>query len=228
MFLNFFKIDHKIKKNIFITGVSSGIGFATAEYLLQHGHTVVGTVRSLQDSLILKKQFESTFFPIVVDLLCLDQIENIKLKLEQLNIHRLDAAVQNAGVALAGPIEYQKFSEVEMILNLNVLAVIKTTQVLLPFLKRAQSPARLVNISSVSGVGGTPFLAAYCASKHAIEGFSEALRRELALYRMKVSIVGPGSIQTPIWDKGFNIVAHTYDKTEYKNSFQKLDRKSVV
>ncbi|MES2801161.1 MAG: SDR family NAD(P)-dependent oxidoreductase, partial [Bdellovibrionota bacterium] len=127
----------------------------------------------------------------------------------------------NAGVAMAGPIEYQKFSDIQSMLQINVVAVIKMTQVILPFLKKAEQ-GRIVNISSVSGQNGTPYLGVYCASKHAIEGFSESLRRELSLYGMKVSIVAPGSVKTAIWNKDINVVENAFEATEYKKSFQKF------
>lgn len=208
-------------KSIFISGISSGIGYATAEFFLSQGHTVIGTYRKSADAVDFKTKYKNKFIGIEIDLTQFDQIPLISQQLANHGINQIDALVNNAGVALAAPIENQDFNEIQQIININVLAVIRLTQVLIPFLKKSVD-ARIVNISSVSGVNGTPFLGIYCASKHAIEGFSESLRRELNLFGIKVSIVGPGSIKTPIWSKGFDIVAHKYDATAYKESFHRF------
>lgn len=209
-------------KVLFITGISSGIGFATADFYLKAGWFVVGTYRKSSDGEYFKNQFAKNFLGIEVDVTDYAKVEQIPQILKQKGIHTIDALVNNAGVAVAGPVEYQSFAEMQNIININVVAVIKMTQVLLPLLKNSSVGARIVNISSVSGKNGTPFLGAYCASKHAIEGFSESLRRELNIYAIKVAIVAPGSIKTPIWDKGFEVVAKTFDSTEYKNPFHKF------
>ena len=210
------------QKIIFITGISSGIGFATADFFLQAGWFVIGTYRKSKDGEHFKKQYAKSFLGIEVDVTDYSKVDQIPEILKKNGIGHIDALVNNAGVALAGPVEYQSFTELQNIININVVAVIKMTQTILPLLKKSNYGARIVNISSVSGKNGTPFLGGYCASKHAIEGFSESLRRELNLYGMKVSIVAPGSIKTPIWGKGFDVVASTYDTTEYKKSFHKF------
>lgn len=206
-------------KILFITGISSGIGFATADYYLKAGWFVIGTYRRSQDGDYFKNNFSKNFLGLELDLTDFLKVDQISSILKKNHIEHIDAFVNNAGVAFAAPIEYQNFAEIQNLFQLNVLSVIKLTQIILPFLKKSTGPARIVNISSVSGQNGTPFLGAYCASKHAIEGFSESLRRELNLYGIKVSIVAPGSIKTPIWSKGFDI---NFDSTEYKNSFRKF------
>jgi short-subunit dehydrogenase len=207
-----------MSKVILVTGISSGIGFATADFYLKRGHTVVGTFRKAADAEYFEKNFSNNFIGIQCDVTDFAKVDQIPQLLREKNISSIDALVNNAGIALAGPIEYQAISEIQNIIQVNVMSVIKMTQVILPFLKKS-SDGRIVNISSVAGRAGTPFLAAYCASKHAIEGFSEALRREMFRYGIKVSIVAPGSIKTPIWSKGFAVVAKLYEKTEFKDSF---------
>lgn len=210
------------QKVLFITGISSGIGQATADFYLQSGWFVIGTYRKSQDGEAFRKKYAKSFLGIEVDVTDYSKVDQIPQILSQNGIAHVDALVNNAGIALAGPIEYQSFTELQNIININVVAVIKMTQTILPLLKKSKHGARIVNISSVSGKNGTPFLGGYCASKHAVEGFSESLRRELNLYGMKVSIVAPGSIKTPIWGKGFDVVAKSYEHTEYKKSFQKF------
>lgn len=215
------------QKVLFITGVSSGIGFATADFYLKAGWFVIGTYRKPQDGEYFKTTFSKNFLGIEVDVTDYAKVDQIPEILKQNGITHIDALVNNAGVALAGPIEYQSFKEFQDIININLVAVFKMTQIILSLLKKSQigaraSVGRIVNISSVSGQNGTPFLGGYCASKHAIEGLSESLRRELNIYGIKVSIVAPGSIKTPIWGKGFDVVAKAYDSTEYKDSFRKF------
>lgn len=209
------------QKVIFITGISTGIGFATADFYLKKGEKVIGVFRNKNDTEYFSKTFKTNFLALQLDVTDYEKVNQISQFLQEHNISSIDALVNNAGVALAGPIEYQKFSEIENMFQINVLAVIKITQVLLPFLKKSPQ-GRIVNISSVSGQNGTPFLGGYCASKHAIEGFSETLRRELNLYGMKVSIVAPGSVNTAIWNKGIHVGQNAFDQTEYKNSLQKF------
>lgn len=211
------------EKVLFISGISTGIGYATADFFLKNNWKVIGTYRKPADAEYFKKNYPERFIGLEIDLANLDKIAQISEWLRENNIQHIDALVNNAGIALAGPIEYQNFTEVQNIIQINVLAVIRVTQVLLPFLKKSQD-GRIVNISSVSGKNGTPFLGIYCASKHAIEGFSESLRREMHIYGIKVSMVAPGSIKTPIWNKGFEIIAKLYDHTEYKNSFARFIR----
>lgn len=206
-------------KTIFITGCSTGIGRELTLCYLKKKWKVVGTYRQekdIQDYLI---NYPQQFVGLCLNLQRPEEISLIPEKLVALNINNLNALVNNAGLALAGPLEYQSEQEIFEILQVNVLAVIQLTKLLIPFLKK-QPHSRIVNISSVSGVGGTPFLSVYCASKHALEGFSEALRRELNLYGIFVSVVGPGSIKTPIWIKGFKKVAELYKGTEFQESFQ--------
>ena len=210
------------QKVLFITGVSSGIGFATADFYLKAGWIVIGTYRKTKDGEYFKNNFSENFLGIEGDLTDYAKVDQIPEILKQNGIAHIDALVNNAGVALAGPVEYQSFTEFQNIININLIAVFKMTQIILPLLKKSKIGARIVNISSVSGKNGMPFLAGYCASKHAIEGFSESLRRELNLYGMKVAIVAPGSIKTPIWGKGFDVVARAFDATEYKDSFRKF------
>lgn len=209
------------QKVIFITGVSSGIGFATADFYLKKGDKVIGTFRNEKDGEYFHQNFKDNFLGLKLDLTDFEKVDQIPEFLNKHHVFSIDALVNNAGVALAGPLEYQNFSEIQKMLQINVAAVIKLTQVLLPLMKKSKQ-GRIVNISSVSGQNGTPFLGGYCASKHAIEGFSESLRRELNLYGMKVSIVAPGSVNTPIWNKGIHIVQKAFDQTEYKKSLEKF------
>ena len=207
-------------KTVLITGASSGIGLATAQEFLNRGYQVVAVVRQSQSLNKLAEQFGSQLKLISCDLFNFKQIENLSTQLNDLNIRQIDVLVNNAGQAVAGPFSEQNFQEIETTIQLNVVALMKVTQVLIPYL--IQSAGRIINISSVSGKQGTPFLAAYCASKHAIEGFSESLRRELNIYGVRVCLVGPGSVKTPIWTKGFVDIKERYAQSDYAESFARF------
>lgn len=207
-------------KTALITGISSGIGHTTAEKFLSLGYTVIGSVRDLQSASDLKLKYGAQLILWKCDLLHLSEIDSIHSVLSENKIMQIDVLVNNAGIASPGPIQYQDFSEMQNIMTTNVLAVMKLTQIMISYL--AQSQGRIINISSISGVGGTPFLGIYCASKHAIEGFSESLRREMNIYGVKVSVIGPGSIKTPIWSKGFETIRTRFDKTIYRESFHRF------
>ena len=213
-------------KTILVTGTSSGIGWDIVRALVQNQFRVIATVRKQSDADKLKGNFSDQVFPIVVDLMQLEQVSEIAEKIKsELRIDRLDGLVNNAGMALAGPFLDQDFAEIEKTICLNVLSVMKLTQVLLPLLgasKDSTHAGTIINISSISGTGGAPFLSAYAASKHAIEGFSDALRKELMIFGIKVVVIGPGSIKTPIWSKGFGQIKDRYKNSIYAEPFRKF------
>ncbi|MGZ3692346.1 MAG: SDR family NAD(P)-dependent oxidoreductase [Pseudobdellovibrio sp.] len=207
-----------MQKNVLVTGASTGIGFDCVRNLTENGFTVIATVRKPEDQLNLEKNFGTSVKVLLLDVSDFAAVEQIPEKLKsEFQITELFGLVNNAGVALAAPYVYQDFSEVEYILRINVLALMKVTQVLIPLLKK--SSGRIVNMSSIAGKSVAPFLTIYAASKHAVEAFSEGLRKELIHYNMKVIVVGPGSINTPIWQKGFEVIKTKYDNTDFAESF---------
>jgi NAD(P)-dependent dehydrogenase (short-subunit alcohol dehydrogenase family) len=113
--------------------------------------------------------------------------------------------VNNAGIAVAGPLMHVTPEELRRQFEVNVFGTLAVTQAFLPLLGARRDaphpPGRIVNISSVSGHIAYPFMGPYAASKHALEAISDALRRELLLYGVDVIVVAPGSVSTPIWDK---------------------------
>lgn len=215
-----------MQKIILVTGASTGIGADTVKALIENNFIVVATVRKKVDEENLKKNYGDKIKVLnldVSDFSAVDQLPRV-LK-EKFQITRLDGLVNNAGIALAGPFLFQDFSEIQNIININVLSVMKVTQVLLPLLGAyggSENPGRIINISSVAGKTAAPFLSVYAASKHAIEGYSEAIRKELMLFGIKVIIVAPGSIKTPIWQKGFTLIKDRYVNTLFSQSFAKF------
>lgn len=207
-------------QNIFITGISSGIGRAAAKHFLSQGDIVIGSVRKLSDVEDLKSEFGSRLILWICDFSNLKNINLVTEFFKNNNIQHVDILINNAGIAVAAPFQFQDFSEIENTMNVNVVAVMKLTQILIPYLISSQG--RIINISSISGVNGNPFLAGYCASKFALEGFSESLRREMKLHKIHVSIIGPGSIKTPIWFKNFENMKSKYSDTVFSNSFNQF------
>lgn len=213
-------------KTILITGASSGIGWGTLKTLVEQGYRVVATVRQTSDAEHIRQSFPGKGLPLLVDVEDFTAIEKIpEILKSEYQIQSLDGLINNAGIAVAGPFLDQDFKEIEKIIRINLLAVMKITQVLLPLLgavPKSNHQGKIINISSISGRGGAPFLSAYAASKHAIEGFSEALRKEMMLFNIPVIVVGPGSIKTPIWSKGFGQIRDRYKHSIYSESFQRF------
>jgi short-subunit dehydrogenase len=211
-----------MQKTVVVTGASTGIGFDCVRILCENGFTVVATVRKEADRLHLQNSFGAKVKVVMLDVSDFAEVEKLPQKLKnEFQISELHGLVNNAGVAYAGAFAYQDFSEIRDVININVLALMKVTQVLLPMLgMETNSRGRVVNISSIAGKVPTPFLSVYAASKHAVEGFSIALRQELRIRNMKVSVVGPGSIKTPIWEKGFEKIKDKYAGTIFEEPFQ--------
>ena len=215
-------------KTVLITGASAGIGKATCEYLVRCGYYVFGSVRKVEDGERLKLALGPNFMPLLFDVTDPKQIEaSKKLVSKHLEGQTMCALINNAGIATMGPVRYLDIDDFRRQLDIKVIGTLACTQAFLPFLgvsKKAKEPkGRVINISSIlGGKIGVPFLSGYCASKHALEGFSEALRRELMLYGIKVVIVAPGTVETPLWDVlSKESKQRSYEDTEYKHSFEK-------
>jgi NAD(P)-dependent dehydrogenase (short-subunit alcohol dehydrogenase family) len=206
-------------KSVVVTGASTGIGHATAKLLLDKGFRVFGSVRKQADADRLKSEFGANFTPLIFDVT--DEPAVLAAAREvraALNGEKLAGLVNNAGIAVAGPVLELAADEFRRQMDVNVIGPIIATQAFGPLLGADTSlkgpPGRIVMISSVAGKNGNPLTPAYSASKHAIEGLSESLRRELMLFGIDVIIVAPGPVKTPIWSKGQEAV----DVTRYQNS----------
>jgi hypothetical protein len=206
-------------KSVVITGASTGIGWATAKLLLDKGYRVFGSVRKEADAERLVGEFGSHFIPLLFDVTAeaavLAAARDVRAAL---NGETLSGLVNNAGIAVPGPVLELSADEFRRQLDVNVIGPIISTQAFGPLL--GTDPAlkgpkgRIVMISSVAGKNGNPLTPAYAASKHAIEGLSESLRRELMLFGIDVIIVAPGPVRTPIWSKG----QQEFDMSKYQNS----------
>jgi NAD(P)-dependent dehydrogenase (short-subunit alcohol dehydrogenase family) len=208
------------KKSVVVTGASSGIGWGISKVLLARNFQVYGTVRKPADATRLQTEFGSDFFPLLMDVTDESAVRTAAaLVKERLGQATLAGLVNNAGIAVVGPLLYLPLAEYRHQLEVNLIAPLLVTQVFAPLLgtdrTREGVPGRIVNISSVGGKVGVPFLGAYVASKHGLEGMSESLRRELLLYGIDVIVIGPGAVATSIWDKGESADTSAYQGTEY-------------
>ncbi len=213
-------------KSVVITGASTGIGWATARLLLDRGFRVFGSVRKQADADRLSGEFGANFTPLLFDVT--DEAAVLAAAREvraALRGETLTGLVNNAGIAVAGPVLELSADQFRRQMDVNVIGPIIATQAFGPLLgsdPSLQGPrGRIVMISSVAGKNGNPLMSAYSASKFAIEGLSESLRREMMLFGIDVIVIAPGAVKTPIWGK-----AEEVDVAVYKNSpfFPALER----
>ncbi|MFZ9965946.1 MAG: SDR family oxidoreductase [Steroidobacteraceae bacterium] len=205
---------------VLITGVSTGIGRACAEALLAAGWQVFGSVRRQADAEAASAALGEGFTPLVFDVTDAAAIAAAAGAVgEALGGRTLQGLVNNAGIAVAGPAAHIPLDEVRHQFEVNVIGQMAVLQAFLPMMgmdpRWQGAPGRVINMSSVSGRIASPFMSPYAMSKHALEALSESLRRELMPYGIDVVIVGPGSIQTPIWAKADDINAEQYAHTGY-------------
>ena len=205
-------------RSVVITGASTGIGWATAKLLLDRGFRVFGSVRKPADADRLKTEFGANFIPLRFDVT--DEAAVLAAAREVRAVlagETLAGLVNNAGIAVAGPVLELSADEFRRQMEVNFIGPIIATQAFGPLLGSDPSlkgpRGKIVMISSVAGKNGNPLSSAYSASKHAIEGLSESLRREMMLFGIDVIIIAPGAVKTPIWSK-----ADEVDISAYKNS----------
>jgi NAD(P)-dependent dehydrogenase (short-subunit alcohol dehydrogenase family) len=176
-----------------VTGASSGIGRASAVRLARAGWRVYGGVRTDAAAAALR---DEGIEPLVLDVTNADQIETAARAVGP----ELHGLVDNAGIAVAAPLELVPLDELRRQFEVNVVGQLAVLQAVLPALRRGTG--RLVLMGSVGGRSALPFLGPYAASKHALEAFADVLRVELSPWSIAVSIVEPASVRTPIWTKG--------------------------
>jgi len=182
-----------MNRNVLVTGASRGIGLATAQRLLRNGWHVFAGVRRLSDADDLRRGSEDRCTPVQLDITDADDVA----ALDQVLPSRLDGIVNNAGIAVAAPLEAVQVDDLRHQLEVNVVGQVAVTQALLPALRA--SAGRIVFISSVSGRVSAPLMTPYTASKYAIEAIADGLRVELRPWGVRVVLIEPGSIDTDIW-----------------------------
>ena len=188
------------ERAVLITGASTGIGAACAQRLDAMGMRVFAGVRRGEDGEALRATTSARLTPVLLDV---TDDAAIAAAAEQVRAATGDAGlwglVNNAGIAVAGPMEFLPIAELRRQMEINVVAQVAVTQAVLPLIRAARG--RIVNMGSISGRLATPFVGAYSASKFALEALTDVLRIELRPWGIAVVIVEPGGIATPIWER---------------------------
>jgi NAD(P)-dependent dehydrogenase (short-subunit alcohol dehydrogenase family) len=192
-------------RSVLVTGASTGIGRATALRLDGAGWRVFAGVRREEDAEALRQAGGPNLVALILDI---TEPEQISAALERVRAEaggRLDGLVNNAAVAIPSPLETIPIDEFRRQIEVNLTAQVAVTQALLPALRAARG--RIVFLSSIGGLQAFPFTGAYHAAKFGIEAVGDVFRQELSPWGIAVSIVEPGSIDTPIWERGERTVA---------------------
>lgn len=212
---------------VVVTGVSTGIGRGVAEALTRRGFRVFGSVRKESDGERVRSALGDAFTPVLFDVTDEAAVragaERVRA---QLDGQTLKGLVNNAGIATPGPVLHQPLADFRKQIEVNLIGAFAVTQAFAPLLGADRTlkgaPGRIVNITSLGGKIGSPFLGGYCSAKHGLEGLSETTRRELLMYGIDVVIVGPGAVKTPIWDKAEAMDTAAYARTDYGPAMTKL------
>ncbi|HEY6974113.1 MAG TPA: SDR family oxidoreductase, partial [Nitrospiraceae bacterium] len=192
--------DRTSTSAVVITGASTGIGAACARFLADHGFQVFAGVRDLQAGEVLASGRSLRLIPIQLDV---TEDTSIRNAAERVTHHLGDAGlaglINNAGIAVGSPLEVIPIDQLRRQFEVNVFGQIAVTQAFLPLLRKAHG--RIVNMGSIAGRATIPLMGPYSASKHALEALTDALRLELQQWGIQVSVIEPGAIATPIWEK---------------------------
>ncbi|HEY8126365.1 MAG TPA: SDR family NAD(P)-dependent oxidoreductase [Methylocystis sp.] len=207
-------------KAVVVTGASTGIGAACVDLLIEKGFLVFASVRKDSDAAALVARHGASVAPLLFDVTDADAIAAAARDVEaRLSGETLAGLVNNAGVAVPGPLLHLPIEDFRRQIDINLVGQLRIIQAFAPLLgagaHRRGAPGRVVNMSSVAGRFAAPFLGAYNASKFGLEGLSDALRRELMVYGVDVVLIEPGMISTPIWDKAEGTDLDMFEGTAY-------------
>jgi NAD(P)-dependent dehydrogenase (short-subunit alcohol dehydrogenase family) len=210
--------------DVVITGASSGIGFAACQVLVQRGFRVFGSVRTQSDADRLREQLGALYVPLIFDVTDPDSVNQVAAAVAKtVGEQRLFGLINNAGIAVLGPLAYLPLERFRLQIEVNLLGVHTVTQAFLPLLgaesSRVGEPGRVVNVSSISGRLAMPFAGAYAASKFGLEGYSDSLRHELMLFGIKVVLIEPRAVVTAIWDRAAGVVGE-FPNTPYDRALR--------
>jgi NAD(P)-dependent dehydrogenase (short-subunit alcohol dehydrogenase family) len=214
--------------SVVVTGASSGIGRQISKTLVENGYRVFGSVRNKADGQAVAAEIGENFSPLVFDVTNEKDVQAAAKQVEaELNGEKLAGLINNAGIAVFGAIQNLSAEEFRYQFDVNLMGVFHCTQAFMALLgadtERTGAPGKIINISSVSGEAGMPFMGAYNMSKFGLEGFSEALRRELMLFGIDVVIIAPGPVKTAIWgnvDKAPMLAR--YDNSPYRKAIARV------
>ena len=217
-------------RSVLVTGVSTGIGRAIAEELLKEDYIVIGSVRKKEDAKYLEDNYSDNFCSVLFDVTKKDEIDKAKIEVEKILKEKksyLSCLINNAGIAIGGPVRYLTVDNFRKQFEVNFFGLIEVTKCFLELLiesNKFKMKNKIINIGSISGKRSYPFVGPYTASKHALEGFNDALRRELLIHDVDVVLIEPGPIRTPIWSKAPNIEDNPFLNTEYEIPLRKFNK----
>jgi len=188
------------KGAVVVTGASTGIGRACALHLEGLGYRVFAGVRSQADAERIGREGSGRLVPILLDVTDVGTIVSAAKEIgAAVGDAGLKGLVNNAGIVVTAPIEFVPLDDLRRQFEVNVIGAVAVTQAFLPLLRRAKG--RIVNIGSIGGRNALPFVGPYAASKSALAAITESLRRELRGSGIEVSLIEPGAVATPIWEK---------------------------
>jgi NAD(P)-dependent dehydrogenase (short-subunit alcohol dehydrogenase family) len=188
------------RKTVLITGASSGIGLACSRFLASRGFRVFAGVRRADSFADLATLNQPNLTPVRLDVTDSSSIQAAReFILGETGNQGLDGLINNAGGVLSSPVEFLDLDQYRQLLEVNLIGAIAVCQAMMEMLRTAQG--RIINVSSVSGLDSAPFLAPYASSKFALEAFSDSLRVELAIWKIKVILIEPGDVATPLFEK---------------------------
>lgn len=202
---------HDALPAVLITGASTGIGATCARELARRGYRVFAGVRREEDGLALASQAPENLTWVQLDITDSASLERaVRAVAAAVGEAGLAGLVNNAGISSIGPLEFLPLADLCRLLEVNVVGQLATIQTFLPLLRRAGG--RIINIGSISGQLVLPFGGGYSASKFALEALTEELRIELAPWKIRVSIIEPGGIATPLWEKSQATLEQTLER----------------
>lgn len=215
--------------NVVITGVSTGIGKATAKLLVEQGFRVFGSVRKQTDAEALRTELGANFVPLLFDVSDQVAIDAAKQQLDEaLQDQGLCAVINNAGIGVSGPLQHLSLEALQQQFDINTFGALRVIQAFLPRLgaqRPQQYPAgKIINISSVAGLFASPMMGAYSMSKAALQMMTDALRRELSIYDIDAVCIQPGAVATAIINKTDNIDP-AFMETDYRNILAGFDQR---
>jgi len=219
------------EKSILVTGCSSGIGKGIAGKFVKEGYLVFGSVRKKEDADILKEELGEQFFPLIMDITKVETIkESVKKVTQKLDGKGLGGLINNAGIAIYGPLSHMSMKEVKNLFEVNTFGPLAVTKAFLPLLgmqeNQTSAPGRIINISSAAGQISVPFIGGYSGSKHALEGITHSLRQEVKRYGIDVVIVAPGFVNTAIAANLKKL--EPYENTDFTESLNKFSETTLM
>ena len=187
-----------MKKNVLITGASTGVGFESAILFAKNNYKVYATMRNLKKSVELRKRIEAENLDIHILVLDVTDIDSIQSAVNTIieTDGKIDVLVNNAGAGFAKTIEQSTEQEIRWVTEVNYHGVVFCTQAVLPIMRKQRS-GQIITVTSVGGLVGQPFNELYCGAKFAVEGFMEALSTYISdAFNIKITCVEPGGIAT--------------------------------